>query len=101
MHTIVASPFLISCDMGKEAGHSLAFFMASWPYLHLFTKQRTRAGGYTTSTLFVFRRRFSRALIAQSGEWANHSSQKEVATCRASSEKYYSTNVSMCQLLFS
>src|SRR5258708_33226156 len=31
--------------------------MASWPYLRLFTKQRTRAGGYTTSTLFVFRRR--------------------------------------------
>src|SRR5260370_31766524 len=43
--TIVASIFLISCDMGKEAGHSLAFFMASWPYLRLFTKQRTRREG--------------------------------------------------------
>src|SRR5260370_6940943 len=43
--TIVASTFLISCDRGKEAGHSLAFFMASWPYLRLFTKQRTRREG--------------------------------------------------------
>jgi len=47
-----------------------------------------------------FARRAKDAIIAQSGEWANHSSQKEVAPCRASSEKEYSTDVSMRQLLF-
>jgi len=35
--TIVASTFPKSGDLGKEAGHSLAFFRPSWPDLRLFT----------------------------------------------------------------